>query len=109
MRSIIIIALAALAVNGVHAEVKGQASVRAGGLQPAKSELQSTATNIVHRFRKGPNLVYSGIAVQTAKSRNPLQMINPFAPASYGSGVANTVPDARSGRADGLKVFAIGF
>ena len=53
--------------------------------------------------------VLSGIAVQAVKTRNPLQLINPFAPAEYGSGWDNVVRDTGTGNPVGLKVLAVGF
>jgi len=53
-------------------------------------------------------LCYSGIAVEIVKVDNPLQMINPFAPARYGSSDINVVKEA-GGKASGLKFFSISF
>ncbi len=53
--------------------------------------------------------ILSGIAVQVVKTRNPLQLINPFAPAEYGSGWDNVVRDTGTGNPVGLKVLAVGF
>lgn len=52
---------------------------------------------------------YSGIAVQAVKARNPLQLINPFAPAEYGSGGQNLVPgrDEITGRPTGLSILTV--
>ena len=52
---------------------------------------------------------YSGIAVQVVKARNPLQLINPFAPAEYGSGEQNLVPghDEITGRPTGLSILTV--
>lgn len=49
---------------------------------------------------------YSGIAVQVVKTDNLLQLINPFAPAKYGSGEDNLVADRDpiTGRPAGLSV-----
>ena len=55
------------------------------------------------------NITYSGIAIEAAKKRNPLQLVNPFAPAEYGSPEDNIVRDPINGRVRGLKLFAIRF
>ncbi len=55
------------------------------------------------------NLTYSGILVQAVKTRNPLQLLNPLAPAEYGAAEDNLVRDPINGRASGLKFFAIQF
>ena len=52
---------------------------------------------------------YSGILVQAAKSKNLLQMVNPFAPARYGSGWDNITQNVTDGRIIGLKVFAVSY
>ncbi len=51
---------------------------------------------------------YSGSMVETVKTRNPLQMVNPAAPPEYGSWEENTMIDF-SGSGTGLKLFAISF
>ncbi|MCX6903177.1 MAG: hypothetical protein NTW03_06790 [Verrucomicrobia bacterium] len=109
MRIIIFIAMLALAASATRAEVKAQANTRPALSTPAKPELRVTTTNQVQLSRKHPHIVCSGIAVQTATTRNPLQLINPFAPAAYGSGEANTLRNPLSGRPEGLKLFSIGF
>ena len=53
--------------------------------------------------------VYSGIAVEAVKKRRPLHLINPLAPADYGSPEDNTARDPINGRVTGLKIFAIRF
>ena len=55
------------------------------------------------------NVAYSGLAVQLAKARNPLQLFNPAAPAQYGSAMDNLDRDPTSARAFGLKIFSIRF
>ena len=52
---------------------------------------------------------YSGIAIEAARSRNPLQLINPFAPAEYGRAEDNLLRDPITGRPAGLKVFGFQF
>jgi len=50
---------------------------------------------------------YSGIAVQVSKTKNPLQLINPFAPKEYGSGWDNTARDVMTGQVTGLNFFSV--
>lgn len=52
---------------------------------------------------------YSGILVQAARSANPLQLLNPWAPESAGSGEQNLVRDVVTGAPAGLKLIAINF
>jgi hypothetical protein len=55
------------------------------------------------------NVTLSGIGVELAKTRHPLQLLNPFAPSDYGSSEDNVVRDPINGRSSGLKFFAIKF
>ena len=58
---------------------------------------------------KSKKVTYSGIAVQTAKADRPLHLINPAAPAAYGSGENNIARDPITQKVSGLKLFAISF
>lgn len=83
------------------------------GAQPrtiysSKNELKAEKPNNVVRSQKYPSIEYSGILVQSLRN-NPVQLFNPFAPAPYGDGEANTVRSVITGRAEGLKLLAIRF
>jgi hypothetical protein len=52
--------------------------------------------------------IISGITVEAFKQRNLLQLINPLAPARYGSPDDNIVRDPTAHRT-GLKIFALRF
>jgi len=54
-------------------------------------------------------LTYSGIVVQAIKAKNPLQLLNPAAPARYGSGQDNVANYPFSGTGPLLKLFSIDF
>jgi hypothetical protein len=54
-------------------------------------------------------LTLSGIAVQLVRTDNPLQLVNPFAPPEYGAAEANVSWSPITGKAHGLKVFALTF
>jgi hypothetical protein len=56
-----------------------------------------------------PDVTYSGVLVQVKKTDNPLQLINPFAPARYGSGDQNFSRDVTGRGAGGLKFFSMGY
>lgn len=56
-----------------------------------------------------PTITYSGVIPQAVKTDNPLQLINPFAPAEYGSGMDNLDHDIVTGKENGLKLFSLGF
>jgi hypothetical protein len=51
----------------------------------------------------------SGIFVQLAKTKNALQLINPFAPPQYGAGDDNVAWNIINGAPSGLKLFSISF
>jgi hypothetical protein len=72
---------------------------------PITVEIQPTPPNQVI----SGNLVYEGILVQTVKTDNPLQLINPLAPARYGNGQDNLDLDPITGGVTGLKLFSVGF
>ncbi|NGO39491.1 hypothetical protein G4L39_08795 [Limisphaera ngatamarikiensis] len=52
---------------------------------------------------------YSGILVQALRSANPLELLNPWAPESAGSGEQNLVRDPATGKPAGLKLIALTF
>jgi hypothetical protein len=56
----------------------------------------------------GPQV--TGVIARAIRSRNPLQMLNPFAPAKYGTAEENAVldPDV-PGRGDGIKLLSVSF
>lgn len=52
---------------------------------------------------------YGGILVELAKTGKPFELINPWAPAEYGSPEDNIARDANTGRVLGWKLFSIQF
>src|SRR6478672_9447180 len=56
----------------------------------------------------GPQV--TGVIARAIRSGNPLQMLNPFAPAKYGTAEENAVldPDV-PGRGDGIKLLSVSF
>ncbi|MEO8428007.1 MAG: hypothetical protein ABI651_12930 [Verrucomicrobiota bacterium] len=59
------------------------------------------------RLRK--KATYSGVLVQLTKTDHPLQLINPFAPARYGSGFSNLSIDPVTRRAQGISLLTVGY
>ena len=72
---------------------------------PVTIELQRTPPNQVISGK----FVYEGILVQTVKTDNPLQLINPLAPSRYGDGADNLDLDPIGGGVTGLKLFSVRF
>jgi hypothetical protein len=58
---------------------------------------------------QGGKASYSGIPIFVLKTRKPLQLINPAAPARYGEAEDNVVRDPVTRRVSGLKFFCIKF
>lgn len=65
-------------------------------------------SNILNQV-SGPNIQYRGVLPAMKKADNPLQLINPFAPAKYGNGFDNVAVDPLGRRAEGVMLFAISF
>ena len=84
-----------------------------GGLFHTQSSSRGQ-TNFVLKLTK-PNeltlgkLTIGGSAVEAAKTRNPLQLFNPLAPAQYSSPEDNVARDPINGKVTGLKLFFLGF
>jgi hypothetical protein len=60
----------------------------------------------------GPSLgeaTYTGIGVQLIQAEQPLQLLNPLAPKSYGTGEQNVIFDLFTKQPVGLKLFSINF
>ena len=70
-------------------------------------ELGAPKLNSV-QSEKYAGIEYSGILVQAVRS-NPLQLINPFAPAKYGDGEANILRHLVTRKVEGLKLWQISF
>lgn len=81
-----------------------------GPSQSAKEDflLELPAPEKPNEILKG-KLSYSGSAVEIIKTKRPWQMLNPLAPAQYGSAEDNVARDPINGRVRGLKVFQIRF
>ena len=127
-----LVLLSILAVLGSSAKAEQPKTATAPAAAPAKTEvakaevakpdssLQSAATpapkkrqslNLDERPNEiiRDNVSYSGIAVQLVKTDNPVQLINPAAPARYGSPEDNTLRNPIDGKVLGLKIFSVRF
>jgi hypothetical protein len=70
---------------------------------PTEAELQAREANVIKRGR----FTWRGVVPQARKSGNPLQLINPFAPLSAGSGEQNLVAPMPGDRAPGLAIISV--
>ena|SRR3974390_784858 len=97
-------------VNSAATNSVARQSGQALQVQTGEKGLSSITLNELkpNEIAKG-RFLYSGISVEVVKKRNPLQLINPLAPAEYGSPEDNVVRDPINGRGTGLKIFAIRF
>ena len=75
-------------------------------LATAKLTLQLDETNLQRRYT---GLRLSGILPGIFKAEHPAQLINPWAPAKYGSGEGYLVREFAGSRAKGLALFSIRF
>jgi hypothetical protein len=57
----------------------------------------------------GHKVVYSGIAVQVIKTKNPINLVNPWAPAEYGTGDCNLERDTITAKPVGFRFLSISF
>lgn len=76
--------------------------------QPANRNLLGLQPEKPNEIKMG-GLTYSGILVELSRTDNPLQLINPAAPAEYGSPEDNLARDPITGRISGLRLFSISF
>lgn len=56
---------------------------------------------------KPAKVTIEGVVAEIFKSRQPLQMVNPFAPKEYGTGRQNLSRDPVTGKPEGFIVFGI--
>ena len=105
--TVLLCALAALSSNAQPAETEGSLEYRlAAGLAKSSAALSKGAKP--NEIVKG-KITYSGIAVQLLTTDNPLQLVNPVAPARYGSAEDNVIRDPVKGTISGWKIFSIRF
>lgn len=100
------VAVEAQQTNGVasHAQSSAQKEV----IGPALTALPQLSQKPLNQLQLG-GFTAEGIAIQAAKTPNPLQLLNPTAPADYGPAEANVVRDPITRRVSGLKIFSLRF
>lgn len=57
----------------------------------------------------GTNLKYQGVVPMLWQAPNPLQIINPLAPANYGDGHQNVIVDPSTRQQQGIKLIQVRF
>lgn len=82
-------------------------------VQPIRSFLEGDPDLSFNAFEanelRSGRYTYSGILVQVIKAKDPLQLLNPLAPAQYGSGWDNMEMLPTSAKGPRLKFFSISF
>ena len=110
-----VVFLMALNLFGAGTNAPPSPPSTAGRALSLETQKQGTTTTSYIVREPKPNeiirgkLTFEGIAVEAIKTRRPLQLLNPVAPARYGSPEDNVARDPINGRASGLKLFAIRF
>jgi hypothetical protein len=89
--------------------VVGQTTRAAGNSATASIESRHHARQ-THQPANLSQPEVSGVIPRAMRGSNSLQMLNPFAPAKYGTAEENVSLDPDiSGKADGIKLFGISF
>ena len=88
-------------------QVRTEAGTKPAAIYSPKFELRAPQPNSV-QSEEYPGIRYSGIWVQAVRS-NPLQLINPLAPARYGDGERNILRNPFTREVEGLKIWEISF
>lgn len=110
--SVSAVALLALALMSSELDSHGQANQAEVANQqqilPKKKTTPSLLAPDSPALRAIPKkVIYSGALVRFSKTDKPLQLLNPFAPARYGSGLNDLVVDSDTGRTLGISLISI--
>ena len=100
----IVFVAALVACGQLSAATSQRASSHSTTLVQRRHSVQS------HRPAAEARPQVTGVIPRAIRSGNPLQMLNPFAPAKYGTAEENAVldPDV-PGRGDGIKLLSVSF
>jgi hypothetical protein len=110
----LLVLLAALAAVSASAQTTNAPAQRPVESYQAQGTARSRENRATLREVKANEIVagkvtYSGILVEVAKTRRPLQLVNPLAPPVYGGPEDNIARDPVRGKILGLKFFEIKF
>src|SRR5262245_1421314 len=105
MKTINLLVLVTLtaAMSAYSASLRGSFQTELKYDQPLQARAEAP-----NELVRGPTS-YSGIAVQLFAKPQPLQLVNPLAPESFGNGEQNVVRDPITHQVVGLKIFSIDF
>jgi hypothetical protein len=123
MKKLLPFLILALSIVTVRAQTNAPAASAQSTNSPATGRSEPLTTELSRKvqpqaiipLQSKPNEILlgkvkvSGIAVEAAKTKQPLKLINPFSPPVNSSPEDNVVRDPFNGKVNGLKVFAIHF
>lgn len=104
--SIMAMAIAPLSLLAQSNTIEGSAE---SSLDWWAREIVAEALSITNAQPIQVGVTYSGIAVQLIRAEQPLQLVNPLAPKSYGTGEQNVIFDLFTRNPVGLKLFSFNF
>jgi len=99
--------IAALAQTTNSTPLKTQPAVQSEAAPRSQVSMPTLLEAKPNEARLGKTSI-DGIGVEAVKTDNPLELINPAAPAKYGSAEDNVVRDL-DGKVSGLKMFSFKF
>ena len=73
------------------------------------SEIVAESLSVSNAVLLPGGVAYTGIGVQLVQAEQPLQLLNPLAPKSYGTGEQNVILDMFTEQPVGLRLFSINF
>jgi len=79
------------------------------GLDWWATEIITESLSITNAGPSPGEATYTGIGVQLIQAEQPLQLLNPLAPESYGTGEQNVMFDLFTKQPVGLKLFSFNF
>jgi len=82
--------------------------MKAENVPQRRDTLVTAKVNKTNEIKRG-TVAYSGVVVQAVKSKQPWQLVNPFAPAECGSGYQNNDQDIITHQSNGIRLFSIHF
>ena len=77
--------------------------------QKLDRQFMNTPILTVGKLAPKHRLQYRGLLVDLARTKHPLQMINPFRPESVAEGNPNSLLGLKTGRAQGIELFSLRF
>lgn len=98
------------ALSATAAETSSEDSLETIAARRARESPPLLNLNKPNEIKAG-SITYSGVTVEVARNitNEPWQVINPFAPASFGQADYNVSLDPITGRASGIRLFSIEF